>query len=61
MAAKTTQAQPEPRWEILTRNKLGRETVHRQRAATAEAAVEAMLTATGIEPEQVIETHRVDG
>lgn len=61
MAAKTTtQQKPEPRWEILTRNKLGRETVHRHRAATAEAAIEAMLTTTGVDREQVVDAHRVD-
>jgi len=59
MAAKTAQP-PESRWEILTRNRLGHETVHRHRAGTAEDAVDAMLEATGLDREQVIDVNRVD-
>jgi hypothetical protein len=57
-----TQAAPEPlqRFEITTRNTLGRETVHRHRATTADAAVEAMLDATGLDRERVVEVHRLD-
>jgi len=59
MAAKTAQ-QPAPRWEILVRNRLGHETVHRHRGGTAEDAVDAMLGATGLDREQVVEVNRVD-
>ncbi len=59
MAAKAQQSE-QHWWEVLTRNALGRETVHRHRAATAEAAVDTMLGATGIDREEVVEV-RVAG
>jgi hypothetical protein len=62
MATKQQQAKDPavlPIFEVLTRNRLGRETVHRGRHENAEAAVEAVVADPGIDRDQVVEVRQV--
>jgi hypothetical protein len=48
-----------PIFEVTTRNRLGRETVHRGRHESADAAVEAVVADPGIERDQVVDVRQV--